>query len=398
MGIIECGKCNCCSPPGVPPCSPGCCKCPPSGDVCFDILDCQAYYLFENTVTHVQNWAPIDSCCTGMSFTLTHALGYSLCNEEGHNPGLPDDDGDTCLTTGTGAGMPTGIGTGELPELWGFSGTVCGDCSGGAPRPDNLPWSGGWDEPSWKSEECDGMCLKASLCCCVSPFGTGTGGGSPPPGQGNRCAGGATLGERNSNCACGVSCYKFTMAPFDCHKIPNSVLCPPATGDYYCGPEYTMSACSPCSFLESPMASSVHPEILPPYCPYTGCEFSCELQADVTGSNMGAWAVDHDCPPAIARGQEACGVIPYTGASLCSGTCPNESGTRSFMVLVEGVYESQCDCAKGIFDWQCAPVPPPEPCPDPPCPPPVPGGSQYPDGVGYMKSVFVKFTALLSEC
>ena len=399
MGIIECDKCNCCSPPGQPPCSPGCCKCPPSGDksdICFDILECQAYYLFENPATLMDNWAPIGSCCTGMSFTMSHALGYTLCDDMG---GLKSDsDGETCITTGTGAGMPTGTGTDLLPELWGFSGTVCGDCTSGPSRSSvtpNPPWSGGWENEYWRKEECDGMCLKASLCCCTAPFGTGKNAGGSEVGAGNRCGGGAALPERSKTCACGITCYSFTMEPWDCHEIPDTVICPPASGRRDCGTGSLMSACSPCSFLETPTAVVTYPHLLPPLeCPYTGCEFSCETTADVTGSNMGSWVVNSDCKPDIARGQGTCGVEPFTGVSPCSGTCPNSSGSSSFMVLVEGVYESQCDCALGIFDWQCAPPAPPDPLD-----PPVPGGGPlYPSGVGYMKSVFVKFTALLSEC
>jgi hypothetical protein len=370
---IPCGKCNCCSPPGQPPCSPGCCKCPPTGDVCFDILDCQAYYLAENPVTEQDNWYPIDSCCDEMSFTMTHALGYPMCTASGHSP---SQDGEVdCLATGSGSGMPTGTGTGELPELWGFSGTVCGDCSGGPSRPDGLDPMSGWEVPYWRQEECDGMCLKASLCCCVSPFGAGA------AGQGNRCAGGAAIPERSKTCACGITCYKFTMEPFDCHVLPYSVLCPPQTS-YPPNPDDTgsfMSACSPCAFLENPTRTGVFGD-LPPLPAYTGCDWGCEDYADETGAAMGHWMVWDSCPPEIARGQGSCGVEPYTGVSSCSGTCPNESGTTSFMVLVEGVYESQCDCALGVFDLMCTP-------------------EQYgPSGVGFMKSAFVKFTALLTDC
>ena len=379
--IVPCGNCHCCSPPGVPPCSPGCCKCPPTGNICFDILDCQAYYLAENPSTLEDNWYPVASCCTGMSFTLTHDLGYLLCNEPGHTPSTVDVDGDSCLTTGTGSGMPTGTGTGSLPELWGFSGTVCGDCTTGSGRPDNptseIDVMSGWEKPWFYKEECDGMCLKASLCCCVSPFGDGI------AGQGNRCAGGATQQERTTSCACGISCYKFTMEPFDCHTIPYTVLCPVQTGTF-------KSNCSPCSYLQTPTVTGVFGS--PGIDEYSGCSWSCEEYANDTGSAAGNWRTWSACEPAIARGKVPCGVYPYTGGSACSGVCPNESGTTSFMALVEGVYESQCDCATGVFDTICGPGPP---CEHPPCPPSEP--PPYPSGVGVLRSVFVKFTALLSE-
>ena len=89
----------------------------------FDILECQAYTLQENPVTLIDNWYPVESCCDGMSFTLSHGLGYELCSEPGHNPSVPDPgDGSTCLTTGTGAGQPTGTGTGGASGIVGFYG------------------------------------------------------------------------------------------------------------------------------------------------------------------------------------------------------------------------------------------------------------------------------------
>ena len=380
MAGIGCDECNCCAPIGMPPCTKGCCKCPPSGNVCFDILDCQAYYLAENPATLMDNWYPLDSCCTGMSFTMTHELGYSVCNEVGHAPST-SVGGETCLTTGNGPGQPTGTGTGELPELWGFSGTVCGDCTTGPSRPPGLDPMSGWEDAYWKTDDCGGMCLKASLCCCASPF-SGSSGVGPPGGAGSRCAQGAALPGRNSKCECGVTCYKFTMAPWDCHEYPNTVLCPPAKGSVI-GPSGVTfkSSCSTCSFLEQPMHSAVYNN-LPPLYSYTGCEFDCNSYSDVTGASQGGWQVWSSCPPGIAKGggSGACGVHPYDFAHDCDATCPNSSGTKSFMALVEGVYESQCDCATGVFNLMCG------------------EGTMYPSGVGYMTSAFVKFTALLSEC
>ena len=380
MAGIGCDECNCCALAGSAPCTDGCCKCPPTGDICFDLLDCQAYYLFENPVTMTNNWTPVDSCCTGMSFTLTHELGYALCTEQGHSPSTSDPGGNTCLTTGTGPGMPTGTGVDALPELWGFSGTVCGDCTSGPPRVGGASPTGGWGEGHWRQEDCDGMCLKASLCCCPSPFSGGEGFG-PPGGAGGRCAQGASLPGRTGSCECGVTCYKFTMAPFDCYTFPNSLLCDPAVGGN-CSPTFD-SACSPCAFLEGPAVSAVYPDNLPPECPYTGCEWDCNTVATVTGANMGGWIVG-ECEPGIAKGMDGdtCGVYPYDEASACDATCPNSSGSKTFMALVEGVYESQCDCALGVMEFACI----------------EPSSTIYPSGVGYMASVFVKFTALLSEC
>lgn len=397
MAGIGCDECNCCAPQGMQPCTEGCCKCPPTGNICFDLLDCQAYYLKENPVTLIDNWYPMDSCCTGMdSFTMTHELGYEICSLPGHAPSTTDFDGSTCLSTGTGAGQPSGTGVGSLPELWGFSGTVCGGCTTGPSRDPGADPESGWHDPHWKEESCGGMCLKASLCCCSSPFSGGSGFG-PPGGQGSRCAQGASLPGRTGSCECGVTCYKFTMAPWDCYELPNTILCPPAYGSEWAPPgtrsgDYFMSACSPCSFLESPMASAVYENMLPLYS-YTGCEFDCDTASQFNhGSTQGGWQVWSSCEPGIAKGggSGGCGVHPYDFAHDCDATCPNSSGTKSFMALVEGVYESQCDCATGVFNLMCGPEPTPSPGPGPP--------ALYESGVGYMTSAFVKFTALLSEC
>ena len=49
------------------------------------------------------------------------------------------------------------------------------------------------------------------------------------------------------------------------------------------------------------------------------------------------------------------------------------------MLIVDGIYQSQCDCATGRFDLMC-------------------GGDVYtPSGVGFMEQVFVKFTGLISS-
>lgn len=368
---ISCG-CNCCAVEDSLPCTEGCCKCPTTGSLSFDILDCQAYHVVTNPIDGMDNWAPIDSCCDQMSFSLTKSLGYEMCTTSGHQPSTIDGaDGSSCLTTGTGAGQPSGTGTGILPELWGFSGTVCGDCETVEPRTGlHLDPHSGWSTGTFAAKQCEGMCVRASLCCCVSPTsGASIGGGA-------RCGGGANLPGRNKNCRCAVGCYKFTMEPFDCHDIDYSVICPPRTGTF-------KSACSPCSYLQGPVRTGIVGG-LPPLPSYTGCEWDCDTSANQTGSTAGGWEIYAGCPPQVARGARQCGVYPHTGSALCSGQCPTTGAGGQFgkemMLIVDGIYRSQCDCATGIHEFMCG------------------ADSIYGmSGVGIMRPVFVKFTGLLSS-
>ena len=375
MGFtIDCG-CSCCALPDQQPCTSKCCKCPTTGDLSFDILDCQAYQVVEDPFTLMETWEPVDSCCTGMLFTLQKNLGYLMCTQSGHTPSLVDDDGNSCLTTGDeNSGRPTGTGTGVLQELWGFSGTVCDTCTTGPKRTDTtLPVMDDWHIPTWHQEECGGMRVKASLCCCEEPT---SGFGTIGIGHGSQCGGDALLPDRSSNCRCASMCYKFTMGPAYCHELPYSVLCLPQTGTF-------MSVCSPCSFLEGPTNTGVIGG-LPPLPSYTGCNWEgCYDSANSTGSSLGMWQVWDSCPPDVARGPSeaggrTCGLEPYTGVASCSGQCP-DSGLVKFMLLVEGVYESTCDCATGVHNLMCQDT------------------QYFPSGVGYMSSVYVKFSGLLSD-
>lgn len=381
--FIDCGGCNCCAFSGELPCAEGCCKCPCTGDLSFDIIDCQAYHVVVNPEDGMDNWAPIDSCCTGMSFGLEKRLGYEICSMTGHSPSTVEPDGSGCLTTGTGAGMPTGTGIDSLPELWGFTGTVCGDCTTGPPRQPANPMTG-WQNPYFAQEACDGMCVRASLCCCTTP---NSGYVEGPSGPQSRCGGSAGPKEhRKRECRCNTTCYKFTMEPFDCHEIDNSVICPTRTG-------ITMSACSPCSYIQGPVETGIVGD-LPPLPSYTGCTWDCESYSTRTGSAMGSWDVWANCLPDVARDARECGVIPYTGSAECSGQCPSTGGGASpgayntqMMLLVDGVYKSQCDCATGEFYLLCHN---PD---DPAAPPPI----YTPSGVGVLREVYVKFTGLLSQ-
>ena len=381
---LDCPACACCNQKEFEPCSSKCCKCSNNGGLDFDIIDCQAYYVEENPDTLMDNWYPIDSCCSGMSFTMSRSLGYLMCTQSGMGPGNMSPDGVSCLTTGTGAGQPPGTGIDTLDELWGFSGTVCTSCSGGPQRESGVDPTSGWEDPHFAANNCDGMCLRASFCCCPDPVSGARNNHNVGP-AGGKCAGGSStnLPDRTSTCRCATMCYKFTMESFECHEIDASVLCPVQTGTF-------MSACSPCSFLQSPTVTGIFGS--PGIDEHSGCTWGCEQYATATGANMGSWQTWATCPPDVARGSRECGMIPHTGSATCSGQCPSDcvldgdgNSTKTgclgkLMLIVDGVYESQCDCAKGQFNLMCDP-----------------DDIYKPSGVGYMKSVFVKFTGLLSS-
>ena len=356
---IPCG-CSCCSYLHQLPCTTNCCKCPSTGNLTFDIFDCQAYIYGEDD-DGMEIWVPVDSCCTGMSFPLSHDLGYTICSMTGHVPGGLDEGGTGCLTTGE-APLPTGTGIDVFPELWGFTGTVCGDCTTIDARTSPEDPLSGWENPHFSTDECGGMCVRASLCCC------------PAPNSGNgRCGAGGAAGTRNPKCECASPCYKFTMAPFECHDIDSGVICPGASGTF-------KSVCSPCSFLEMPTVTGVFGGP-PPDPEITGCMWDCDAYANATGSTMGSWDVWASCEPQVATSRQ-CGVRPYTGTGGCSGQCPGSgSSSKKFMLLVDGVYQSQCDCATGEFRTMCDP-----------------STSPYgPTGVGLMMPVYVKFSGLISD-
>lgn len=131
---LDCPACACCNQKEFEPCSSKCCKCSNNGGLDFDIIDCQAYYVEENPDTLMDNWYPIDSCCSGMSFTMSRSLGYLMCTQSGMGPGNMSPDGVSCLTTGTGAGQPTGTGIDTLDELWGSAGQFAPHAQGSAER------------------------------------------------------------------------------------------------------------------------------------------------------------------------------------------------------------------------------------------------------------------------
>lgn len=219
------GCCICCCPAGYS----GCCPCVPDGNMCFDII------------------ATNESCATGMSFELERSTNQ--CDT--HQDVFPDYLCMQCTPE---------KGTGAYPEMWGYSGSVCG-----------------------------GMCITASLCCCV------TGALQDPTEQPccdqTACTGFVPTGPMNpcfasGRCPCRVGCHQFAISPFYCHDFD---------GD---------------GFKESMCDKPLDPN---------------------TGDHIGRWTVS-------------------SPATVVSGQCASPKQGTKFMLLVEGAFTSACDCCTGV--WQ----------------------------------------------
>ena len=141
--------CSCCTAPpagtpGVPiganidSCYCNCCACVPTEPLCFEMINCR--------IQGGGGGGGGSPCmCDDFSFTMDKSPAMCYYHTDGElNPG-----GALCtVCLAEYQDQPTGA----YIEAWGFSGTVCGDCTTSSP-----PMSG---------SDCDGMCITASLCCC----------------------------------------------------------------------------------------------------------------------------------------------------------------------------------------------------------------------------------------
>lgn len=156
------GCCICCKA-GTKTCYCGCCPCVPDGDLTFSVLDCNITY---GGVTYPNGCG---DCAEGWTFTLTKRDTECMVHTRGISNDSPDIGAITCspcsATEYTGTPRPTPplplplIGTEPYPEAWGFSGTVCDNCE---------------TSDDFESDECDGMALRASLCCCKTGIPEGS--------------------------------------------------------------------------------------------------------------------------------------------------------------------------------------------------------------------------------
>ena len=222
------GCCICCCKRAYP----GCCPCVPAGDMCFEII------------------ATNEPCATGMSFTMNKATDSCKTHRDTFSDYL-------CLQ------CHSDLGTGVYPEMWGFTGTVCG-----------------------------GMCVSASLCCCVTGAmaepseqtccGDAQCSGYVPTGTMNKCV-------EDGKCPCRVGCFNFAISPFYCHDWD---------GD---------------GFKDSVCDKPLDPN---------------------TGQHIGQWTAN-------------------SPATVISGQCASPKEGVKLMMLVEGDFTSACDCCTGI--WQETP-------------------------------------------
>ena len=132
--------CVCCDLGATPSVTAGdacycnCCACPPQATLTFEMIACQ-----------VQG-NPTKPCdCNDFTFEMQPRTAECYL----HSDGVLNPGGALCTPCD---GEYTSQPTGSYIEAWGFRGTVCGDCTTSVP-----PFSG---------DDCDGMCITASLCCC----------------------------------------------------------------------------------------------------------------------------------------------------------------------------------------------------------------------------------------
>ena len=131
------GCCICCTPAKT--CYCGCCPCVPAGSLTFSVLDCYV------TVGGVSQ--SCGACADSWTFQLAKQDTECIV----HTVGI-DDDGYGEITCSPCINTEYREANTAYNEAWGFSGTVCGDCS--------------TTNPPFESASCGGMALRASLCCC----------------------------------------------------------------------------------------------------------------------------------------------------------------------------------------------------------------------------------------
>ena len=214
--------CSCCHPPAqgdqpvsdnIDSCYCNCCACVPTGPLCFEMVACSIAGGGLDTSTPCM--------CSGFSFTMDK--GTEMCYY--HSSGSANPGGGQCTVC---PAEYTTQPTGGYIEAWGFSGTVCSDCTTSQP-----PMSG---------TDCGGMCITASLCCCKTGIQV-TGAldyEHPCPVQAPaQCASvGHGMATGAGDFPCYSHCFWFEIEPYNCYTIgtasePNSPcsICSTYTGE-----------------------------------------------------------------------------------------------------------------------------------------------------------------------
>jgi hypothetical protein len=243
-------------------CYCNCCACVPTGPLTFEMVRCEIR-------------SPMVKDCSCTDFTFEMGKGSAQCYY--HSDGEASPGGGGCTPC---QDQYQNQPTGAYIESWGFSGTVCGDCTSSAP-----PMSG---------DDCGGMCITASLCCCKTGIVT-SGGGVPdhpcPIQSAETCStagNGLASGVTPESLSCRMECFWFEIEPFNCYNIMGGGLDSP---------------CSPCAA-------------------YTG-------DASFPQTTPGSLS------PAICH-------------SIVSGQCASPTQNKKFMLMVEGSMNINCDCQTGV--------------------------------------------------
>jgi len=212
-------------------CYCNCCPCPPTGDLCFDMIACRVL-----AQTNVENQPCM---CDDWSFILAQSSGVDMCYY--HAASGKGAEGEPCMACpDTEYILPQFKNTGSYPEAWGFSGRVCKDPDEGCYTSDPMVQTG-----------CEGMWFTSSLCCCrtgiraYEPEGEfPTDHPCPIVSTGLHCEGPTSGGTGT----CMIDCFGFEILPI----IKNAV----DTTEGLVG-----TPCSPCAYADMPGAAGPQPNV-----------------------------------------------------------------------------------------------------------------------------------------
>ena len=203
------GCCICCTPAKT--CYCGCCPCVPAGPLTFSVLDCTMLVPGEPAARQCEG------CIDGWTFQLAQQPTECIVHTIGDSNGEGGIGG--CAICGNEYNSHSDT-TDDYPEAWGFSGTVCGDCS--------------TTNPPFESASCGGMALRASLCCCKTGIPESTVYTTDehpcPMVTASTC-------KTVEDATCSMNCFWFGMTAYEDYDID--------------GDSVMDSPCSPCSAVQT---------------------------------------------------------------------------------------------------------------------------------------------------